>query len=135
MSQIPAGLRADHMRERMEDKATIKHSGALYVGSKTPVTFIDDETGTRPPIDAYETVELVPELVNMGLPLVSNGENEIPSYQPLGTIAIMDGAITSDKLGDGTVISDDPQQTRKRLSIHPKNGDSSILVIEYVAVN
>ena len=126
MSTIPAGLKAKDMRERMEDKATITLTGSLYVGGPTAVTYYNGANHTDP-IDAVETVELFAGAA--GLPLVSNGVEEIPSYQAIGTDSIRDDAVTKDKLGNGTVVNN--SNTKKVLSIHPDSSDSKILVIEY----
>ena len=130
MSTIPAGLRADHMRARMEDKATIQHTGGLYVGGTEQVTYYESE-GDRPTtITAYDTVELYPTDASRNLPLVSNGEGQIPSYQLLTAGGIADGAITRELLGKGTVICA-TASGKKVLSIEEDQNDSNILVIRF----
>lgn len=105
MSTIPEGLRADYMRERMEDKATITAIGGLYIGGPT-ATYYHNNDGTMTP-ECHETIVLAPAPNSTGLPLVSNGPNAVPSYQQLGSIGIAPEAVTKAKLGNGTVASAD----------------------------
>lgn len=128
MSIIPPGLRADHMRERMEDKATIQHTGGMYVGSTETFEYYDIE-GDDPKI-AYKTIELYPTDASRNLPLVSNGDGQIPSYQLLTAGGIADGAITRELLGSGTVICG-TGSGKKVLSIEEDQNDSNILVIRF----
>lgn len=126
MSTIPAGLRADLMRHRMEDKATITAIGGLYVGSTSPVNFYDENGNV---ISAYETELLAPGTDKY--PLVSNGTGQKPSYQQLTSAGIANGAITGDKLGEGTVVNSEGDSAKKTLEIYQSTSDVNILVIKY----
>ena len=121
---IPAGLRADYMRKRMEDKATIHVTGSLYVGGDTTIQLHEDNTNTT--IDAQETVELVPG--GAGLPLVSKGSEQIPEYTTIKTAGIADAAITKAKLGNGAVINGNDDGNKKILKIET---DGDVLTIRY----
>lgn len=96
MATIEAGLRADVMRKRMEDKNTLTTKGALYVGSGTSSTV----NGTV----IYNTQALTAS-GSTGYVLCSNGANQIPSYQRVGTNGIADGAITNDKIALNAITS------------------------------
>ena len=129
MSTIPNGLRADHMRARMEDKASILHVGGLYVGGLASVTYVNDEDDPSADITAYETIELYPTINDIGLPLVSNGAGAIPSYRQIGASSLVNGTITKDKLSNGTIVN--TGNTKKVLNIHEDPNNSDILVIEF----
>lgn len=128
MSTIPKGLRADYMRQRMEDKATITSAGGIYVG-RTAITLHGDRNGnTSGTITAYET-DCQP-LGGAGLPLVSNGTSggwPYLSYKALGTAGVADNAINYAKLGAGTVVS--PNNNKKKVFDAYMDGD--ILIITY----
>lgn len=121
MSTIPAGLRADVMRQRMEDKNTIKVPGALYVGGPTSVT-VGGET-------FYPTVRLEPG--PSGWPLVSMGNTV--TYAQLPSRGIADGAVTAAKLGTGTIVASNSSASKHVLDIRPDANDSHVLIIEFHA--
>ena len=100
MSTIPDGLRADLMRARMEDKATITAIGGLYVGGTNPINYVGSGGSIIP---AYETECLPPG--TSGYPLVSNGAGEKPSYKQVTNNGIEDEAVTGAKLGQGTIVA------------------------------
>ena len=125
MSTIPEGLRADYMRKRMEDKATITVPGGLYVGG-TSSTAVN---GTS----FYPAVCLAPGSNSAGLPLVSNGPNAIPSYQQVNTGGIADQAVTLAKMGNGTVVAADSTK-QYVLSVENDSNDANVLVIRYYAI-
>ena len=108
MSKIPEGLYAGQMRARMEDKGSfvttenVNSIGGLYVGSTTPIQYVDENNQT---INAYETMILLPTVNDAGLPLCSNGSGELISYRTIGTNGISDDSILPSNLGKGTVIS------------------------------
>lgn len=131
MSTIPAGLRSDYMRARMEDKATIKNIGGLYMGSTQAVTFKDADSSGNPQADihAYATRELVPG--EAGLPLVSNGLGRELSYRSIGLDAVGDKTITALKLGAGTLITSESETSRYVLDISEDPNDSNVLVIRF----
>ena len=80
-------LTARQMRERIEDKATLRHPGSMYVG------------GTN-----EETAELEPGNY-VYWPLVSKGSGRIPDYVQLSAGGFMDAAITKEKIGPfGTIV-------------------------------
>ena len=104
MSTIPAGLRVDYMRERMEDKATITVPGGIYVGGATPKTYHNADGST---ITGYETVCLPPGAD--GLPLIAKTVDGVKTLEhaQIGADAIADNAMTQAKFGVGTVVSAD----------------------------
>ena len=103
MSKIPSGLTGAAMRARMEDKATIRQTGGLYVGGTTSVSYVGGDDSSSGSTSAKQTEELPP--LNRGYPLVSNGAGAIPSFQPLGSDAIVDNSVVQDSLGVGSIIS------------------------------
>ena len=118
MAEIPAGLRADYMRQRMEDQTTINVQGGLYVGGDTLKTVNG--------VDFYPTKCVAPGTA--GYPLVSTGTTV--EYAQIKTGAIDDAAVTSAKLGTGTIV---PSDTTKKytLDIRVDGNDSHVLIIEY----
>lgn len=125
---IPAGLRADLMRKRMEDKATMTAIGGIYMGSPTASsdltsTNYSDISGT-----VYETTCLVPGA--SGLPLVSNGLGQQVGYSQLTGAGIASGAITADKISDNAVttskIQDGAITTAKQASNFTANNTTKI---------
>lgn len=121
MSTIPAGLRADIMRQRMEDKNTITAPGGLYVGGSTSVT-VGGET-------FYPTVMLSPGTA--GYPLVSMGNTV--TYAQLPSNGIAPGAATAEKLGTGTIVTSSSSASRHILDVKPDTNDSHVLIIEFHA--
>ncbi len=123
MSTIPGGLRADYMRKRMEDKATINVIGGLYVGS-TSSTNLDGTSNT------FYVTECLPPSATVGLPLVSNGQNTIPSYQQLNTGGIAPQAVTKAKLGNGTIAAADPDH---KYTLDITKDSNNVVTIHYYA--
>ena len=115
MSKIPSGLTGAAMRARMEDKATIKQIGGLYVGGITSVDYTGGDDSSSGSTSAKQTEELPP--FNRGYPLISNGAGAIPSFQPLGSDAIVNNSVVQDSLGVGSVISLRSSTPCKRLAI------------------
>ncbi len=130
MSTIPAGLRADHMRTRMEDKAVVQHAGGLLVGGTTSVTYYISENPSTTD-HFYDTVELEPGAA--GTVLTSKGSGQIPEYKLISADSIADGAITANKLGNGTVLAADTMH-KYALSVAPST-DVNILRINFYQVN
>lgn len=124
MSTIPAGLRADYMRQRMEDKATITTAGGLYVGGTTSTSYMNPDGSTTL---AVETEQLPPG--PEGYPLVSNGPSTKPSYQQITSSMIANGSISKNKVS-GLVTTVDGQST-KTLSIRQDPNDSNVLEIKF----
>ena len=125
MSTIPAGLRADLMRNRMEDKATIQTTGSLYVGGTSPVTYYDEHGN---PLSRFITEMLEPG--DAGKVLMSNGANTKPSYQTVGTNSIADNAVSYAKLGTGTIVPSDSTH-QYVLNVERDANDTNVLVIQY----
>ena len=121
MSTIPAGLRADLMRQRMEDKNTITAPGGLYVGGPTRVTVGG--------VDFYPTIMLPPG--PSGWPLVSTGTTV--DYMQLPSHGIANGAATAEKLGTGTIVTSSSSASRHVLDVRPDANDSHVLIIEFHA--
>lgn len=124
---IPAGLKANLMRERMEDKATIANAGSLYVGGLTSTVFVD-ENGNN--LSGYVTEELKPSST-VGLPLVSKGAGAKPAYEPINTVGISNKAVTKDKMGSGTIVTTAGNNDKMILEIAPSTTDPNILEIRY----
>ncbi len=93
MSTIPTGLRADFMRKRIVDKATIKNIGSLYVGSGTNMDYGD--------VQGREINELPPGSAGQILYSTSNGIE----YHTLTTNDFPDRTIGWNKLGSGAIFS------------------------------
>lgn len=129
MSTIPAGLRADYMRARMEDKATIQHTGGLYMGSTQAVTYRDINNGTATVVNAYATKELEPGTA--GMPLISNGPGNELSYGPLTSSGIANNTITLNQLGNGTIGTNSGSNARYIFNISEDPDDDEVLVIEF----
>ena len=92
-SKIPAGLSAKTMRLRMEDKATLKHIGSLYVG-----------TGYT--IEGEQTTELEPGTKGYPLVVKAGAADVGIGYEPLTATGIASGAVTTDKIASGAVTTD-----------------------------
>lgn len=130
MSTIPAGLRSDLMRARMEDKATIQHTGSLYMGGSTPVVYKGISGGQVVDISGYATEELQPGPA--GYPLVSNGAGRPLSYQQIDVSTLGERIITRDKLGNGTVCMPSGYGAVKYfLDIMEDPADDEILLIKF----
>lgn len=123
MSEIPAGLRADYMRKRMEDKATITVTGGLYVGGTTRTTYMNPNGITIP---AVVTEQLPPG--PSGYPLVSNGAGNKPTYQQIVNNMILDHSISPTKIQSLVIDANDVPHVLK-VQVHPSN--SAILQILY----
>ena len=92
-SKIPAGLSAKTMRLRMEDKATLKRIGSLYVG-----------TGYT--IEGEQTTELEPGTKGYPLVVKAGAADVGIGYEPLTATGIASGAVTTDKIASGAVTTD-----------------------------
>lgn len=102
MSKIPSGLTGASMRERMEDKATIKHVGGLYIGGAISKSFVGGDDSASGTTAGKETEELYPGA--KGLALISNGSGQIPSFQPLTSVALLNGSVKANNLGEGCIV-------------------------------
>ena len=88
---IPSGLRADDMRERMENKNLLNAKGALYVGTGGSET-VNSNT-------IYETTALTVGANNTVL-MADNATTNGLKYGLIGTGNIGTGAVTATKLGN-----------------------------------
>lgn len=104
-SIINRGLRADVMRKRMEDKNTLQHKGALYVGTGTySTTTVDGVTFTH-----YHTTELYPGEGDFNLPLVADSSATlgVKFSQLNGAVALVDEMVNTDLITRHTINHDD----------------------------
>ena len=122
MSKIPSGLLGSTMRARMEDKATIKHIGGLYVGGSDSVTYSGGDDTASGSTSAREVEELYP--AGYGLPLVSNGAGQVPSFQTLGTAGITNQSVMRGNLGEGTVVL--PLDNQRGIALNISGNEDSI---------
>lgn len=119
MSKIPSGLLGNQMRARMEDKATIKHVGGLYVGGSTSTTFNGGDDTTEGTTNAKTVKEIYPDSDTQGCPLVA-GVN--PAFKKMTRIGIADKAITAQHLSNGTIVLSDPNASPQSLDISVSDG-------------
>ena len=137
MSTIPEGLRADYMRQRMLDKATITSIGGLYFGSRYGETYQGESL-----INGYRIAQLSPSAEKYALsvrvlpytPLTKG--NIALEYRQIPEVGFVNGSITAAKIGDGGIISPDPN-TQYKLQIDKAQVPSifttfDLLVIEYM---
>lgn len=102
MSKIPSGLTGYAMRQRMEDKAIVRHVGGLYIGGTGVQVYNGGDDTTTGNTFGYVVEELIPG--TNGLPLVSNGSFSLPSFRTIGSNGINDNSIGSNTLGAGTIV-------------------------------
>lgn len=129
MSTINKGLRADKMRKHMLDKALIKHTGGLYVGSTATVTYYASNTVTT---SGKEITELFPTENNAGNVLCSQGDDATIAYTPLPNAGFADGSVSKGKTGSGAIVS---RGDNKIYFAVEKNEDTGDIEITFTPTN